>query len=345
MSILGNLFDPLRITGAVKKLAGTKIGSVLTGRAVVERKIARQNEDSKWIDFIGSPATAGTKQQTTARTAAIVYLAAAAPAALKSAALSAGASSGFASGAAAIGAKIITPIATQAVFKPVVAKLQSQAMAQAERDAEAFLAQYQPQQQGGPMWDSFPSFDFGGLLGQGISALQNIVTQKMQQRNGGSTMAMPGGAPLMVSQIPMPAPFQVALGTLPMIGRAVGAVGSVAAGILRTAAGKIRGVMMAGGRFVSSKKAVALAKRVGIDAAAVALGVSTVEMAQMVIDDTGRRGRGRGITSGSMKTTRRTIRQVVGLHRQIVSACSVARGPRRSSGARFMPRAIAVKCK
>lgn len=63
-----------KVTKTVRKFAGSKLGSVATGRFIVERKIQKRDLSSaKLIDFFGSPATAGTKQQTTARTAAIVY--------------------------------------------------------------------------------------------------------------------------------------------------------------------------------------------------------------------------------------------------------------------------------
>lgn len=124
----------------------------------------------------------------------------------------------------------------------------------------------------------------------------------------------------------------------------VGGAMSVAAGLVRTASGAIRGVMTTAGKFISSKKAVALAKRVGLDTAAVALGIGAVDLAQMVLADSARRGRGRGITAASMRTTKRTMRAVMGLHRQIVQACSSSGfGRRRSSGSSRLPRFISAK--
>lgn len=112
------------------------------------------------------------------------------------------------------------------------------------------------------------------------------------------------------------------LGGVASAGRAMlglgGAVAGVAMGVVRTASGLIRGVITQGGRFVSSRKAVELAKRVGIDAAAVALGVTSVELAQMVLQETSRpRGRGKGITAAQLRTTGRTMRKIETMHKRI----------------------------
>lgn len=107
-----------------------------------------------------------------------------------------------------------------------------------------------------------------------------------------------------------------------------------AAGVVRSVGGKILRVIMPGGRAVSRKRAVELAKRVGIDAAAVALGITAVDMAQMVLDDTSTKRRGRSITSAQLRTTRSTMRRVRAMHRQIVGYCGTAGYRRRSSGKR-----------
>jgi hypothetical protein len=158
---------------------------------------------------------------------------------------------------------------------------------------------------------------------------------------GAVNQAMGWPAPQVATPAAMTMPASLpALG--PIVGGLVAGAGSllggavrVAAGLVRTAAGKIRGVMLGTGKFVSSKKAVDLAKRVGVDAAAVALGISAVEMAQMVLDEGTTKRRGRAITAAALRTTRRTMRQVQSMHRQIAGYCSSAgyrRAPRRSSG-------------
>lgn len=177
--------------------------------------------------------------------------------------------------------------------------------------------------------------------------------------------ALPGGAPLMTSMLPAAMPailggaarIGTALGTT-RVGRALGLGGSSliagaggalisgAAGVLRTVAGKIRGVVLSSGRFVSSAKAAALAKRVGMEAAAVALGVSAVELAEMVLADQEKksRRRGRGVSGADLRRTRRTIRTVERMHDQIVAACRPAM-PRRSARACPPPQIRVIKSK
>lgn len=65
---------PLGNADNIKELAGSKFGSVLSGRFIVQRGIYKQDmETARTFDVFGSPATAGTKQQTTARAAAVIY--------------------------------------------------------------------------------------------------------------------------------------------------------------------------------------------------------------------------------------------------------------------------------
>lgn len=96
-----------KVTKSVQKFAGSKLGSVATGRFIVERKIQKRDLSSgKLIDFFGSPATAGTKQQTTARVGAIIYggwMAGSAIAAKGAATGIAGTSAGSAAGSVAAG--------------------------------------------------------------------------------------------------------------------------------------------------------------------------------------------------------------------------------------------------
>lgn len=172
--------------------------------------------------------------------------------------------------------------------------------------------------------------------------------------------ALPGGAPLMSAMLPAAMPailggarvLGTALGTT-RVGAALGLGGSLlpavargAVGVLRTVAGKIRGVVLSSGRFVSSAKAAALAKRVGMEAAAVALGVSAVELAEMVLADQEKksRRRGRGVSGADLRRTRRTIRTVERMHDQIVSACRPAM-PRRAARACPPPQIRVIKSK
>ena len=94
----------------------------------------------------------------------------------------------------------------------------------------------------------------------------------------------------------------------------LGRVGGAMLGVARTVGGKIRGVFMSSGKFVSRKKAAALAKRVGIEAAALALAISTVEMAEIILDESTAPRRGKGITARNIRTTKRVIGAVQRIH-------------------------------
>jgi hypothetical protein len=60
--------------GDLKKFAGTKLGSVMSGRAILQGGPKAQDmEGARTLDVFGSPATAGGKQQTTARLGAALY--------------------------------------------------------------------------------------------------------------------------------------------------------------------------------------------------------------------------------------------------------------------------------
>lgn len=86
-------------------------------------------------------------------------------------------------------------------------------------------------------------------------------------------------------------------------------------------------VVLPSGKVVSRKNAVALAKRIGLDAAAVALGISATEMAGAIADESARRRRGRGITGRDLSTVRRTARKLNS------AACALASIPRPAARA------------
>lgn len=65
---------PLGNAGGIKAAAGSKGGSVMSGRAIYQGGAKEQDmETARTFDVFGSPVTAGTKQQTTARTVAALY--------------------------------------------------------------------------------------------------------------------------------------------------------------------------------------------------------------------------------------------------------------------------------
>lgn len=101
------------------------------------------------------------------------------------------------------------------------------------------------------------------------------------------------------------------------------------AGLVKTASGAIRGVMTAAGKFISTKKAVDMAKRFGLEAAAVALGIGVADMASMVLQHSGKKSRGRGISARDLRVASRTMRKIERFHSQIHKAARSAVSHRR----------------
>ena len=183
----------------------------------------------------------------------------------------------------------------------------------------------QPQLREAPMFEG-TSFNFSSVLCQGLNSyLQYRLAERQQSM--ALPVAMPGAPGVTSAAFP-------SLGGL--MSRALPAVG----GQVVRSAGRI---LVAGGRYITKKNAVALAKQLGIQGAATALGIGAVELAQMVIDDQARKRRGGGITAAQMRTTRKTMRKVVGLHRQLVQACSSAGVRRRSSRSCPAPKVIVAR--
>ena len=91
--------------------------------------------------------------------------------------------------------------------------------------------------------------------------------------------------------------------------------------ILYSKAGRIIGVMV-GSRKITPQKAAVLAKKVGMEAAAAALGISIVELAQMVMeDDAKKRRRRQGISSSEVRITKRTMSKLKSINRAISTSC------------------------
>lgn len=169
---------------------------------------------------------------------------------------------------------------------------------------------------GGRMFDDD---SWGGTAMNLAQLALNYRTQRAAASAITAPTALPG-APAMITAAAFPA--LPALGTLGRAGMQMltgaGAVVAAGAGLLRSAAGRIVGFMV-GGRRISRKQGVALAKKVGLEAGAAALGVSAVELAQAVLEEEASGGgrRGRGVTAAQLRTTRRTMRVVSRMHSQI----------------------------
>lgn len=97
-------------------------------------------------------------------------------------------------------------------------------------------------------------------------------------------------------------------------------------GIARTATGRIGRIFLPSGASVSKRDAASLIRRVGFEAAAVALGITAIEAAELFLQESSRRRRGRGITAAQVRNARRTTCMVARLARDLgVKAAPVRR--------------------
>lgn len=137
-------------------------------------------------------------------------------------------------------------------------------------------------------------------------------------------------------------------GMIRTAGAVRGAVGAMAAarnwlisgrGIVSTISGRLLGVLR-GTKLFKNAQVADLAKRIGIEATAAALGITVVEVAQLIaahlMQRAGRHRRGRGITARDVRTTRRTIHKI----RSIEHALSQSGICRHTSRARRAPAAF-----
>lgn len=153
----------------------------------------------------------------------------------------------------------------------------------------------------------------GGVIG---GALGTVVGGPLGGTIGAALLgnpptASPGGAPA--------PPIFGALGIAGVAPVVRGAV-ALAGNLIRSASGRIVGFFV-GGRRISRSAGVALAKRIGLDAAAVALGVTAVELSQAILDEASKRRRRGGISASDLRRTRATICKV----QRIASAVGIRR--------------------
>ena len=162
--------------------------------------------------------------------------------------------------------------------------------------------------------DVQPSFDWSGLARDGLRILAQTISDR----------SIPDYGPMPQPTYSMqPAAWPSVAGAgaagarslLQMLGG--GAVAAAGTAVVR-AGGKL---LTAAGTWVSRKKAVQLAKVLGIQGAATALGIGAVELAEAVLADRNKAGRGKGISAAQLRTTRRTMRTVERMHRQIQGYC------------------------
>ena len=118
----------------------------------------------------------------------------------------------------------------------------------------------------------------------------------------------------------------VSLQTIPAMG-SIGAVARMGGrGLMRTTTGRISRILLPSGQAFSRKDAASLIRRVGFEAAAIALGITIVEAAEILLTDSKSRRRGRGITAAQVRNARRTTCAVARLARDLgVKAAPVRR--------------------
>lgn len=100
---------------------------------------------------------------------------------------------------------------------------------------------------------------------------------------------------------------------LPAAGMAgIGAIARMGGGrgLIRTTTGRISRIMLPSGQVFSRKNAAALIRRVGFEAAAIALGITVIEAAELLLTDSQTRRRGKGITAAQLRNAKSTTCRV-----------------------------------
>lgn len=165
-----------------------------------------------------------------------------------------------------------------------------------------------PQAQGGRVFDQEGNLDWTRLGDLGLQLLVNNLSPQP-------------------SQPAAPQVTQVAFPSLPALGGmaarlipGMAAAGAAAVGVIRSVGGRIIGWMLPSGQKVTRAAAVALAKNVGLSAAAGALGASVVDLAEAVMQEEGRKRRRTGISAAALTTTTRTMGRIERMHKRIAKA-------------------------
>jgi len=96
-------------------------------------------------------------------------------------------------------------------------------------------------------------------------------------------------------------------------------------GLIRNAAGAVVGWVSKVGKIYSRKDVARVAKSIGFDAAAVALGMTAVQLASTLADEqlSKKPGRRRGISYGELRVTRRTLNKFQSMARLTGMSCKV----------------------
>jgi len=132
-------------------------------------------------------------------------------------------------------------------------------------------------------------------------------------------MVPPGGGKVSL----LPAAGMASVGALARIG---------GRGLVRTTTGRISRIVLPSGQSFSRKNAASLIRRVGFEAAAIALGISIVEAAELLLADSQTRRRGKGITAAQLRNAKSTTCRVRTAARVLGIKSTAA--PRRKSTCR-----------
>lgn len=81
-------------------------------------------------------------------------------------------------------------------------------------------------------------------------------------------------------------------------------------GPVKNAMGRVTGIMSKAGRYFPMAKVRSLIKSIGLDAAALALGITVANLAMSYADSKPTRRRGRGISAADVRRTCRTLGQI-----------------------------------
>lgn len=149
----------------------------------------------------------------------------------------------------------------------------------------------------------------GGLpAGFPVPSIKTLQTPALPRRQ----MVPPGGGRVSL----LPAAGMASVGAIARMG---------ARGLVRTSTGRISRIVLPSGQSFSRKQAASLIRRVGFEAAAIALGIGIVEAAELLLTDSKSRSRGRGISAAQVRNARRTTCAVARLARDLGIKAAPAR--------------------
>ena len=158
----------------------------------------------------------------------------------------------------------------------------------------------------------------GGPVGGAVAAAGGALTRSLAPSPALAPTAVSVAAPRIGGTQTGPSATPAMAGALIPVGR------QLITGLLSVAGATL-------GRRVTANSVLSLVRELGIVAAAAALGLTAVEVAQIIAARPRRRRR--GITAAQIATTRRTIRKVTSIQRALAEVCPPPR--RRAPAKKF----------